>query len=169
MFQKKVNLFDWLMSAFGLLGLGFMVYLFRLHNEESSSSVCDISEQFSCSIVNQSAYSELFGVPVSALGIIFFAFVLYLILLKPVKEIYRIILLATIFSLTFGIYLSGIEKFVLGSFCLFCEGSKLIMVALALISVKAIKQFKEPLPVSWIVAAIGIGIVFSYIAYTLQS
>lgn len=169
MFKKQENLFDWVLSALGLLGFGFMAYLFRLHGLESSTSVCDISTELSCSIVNKSAFSELFNIPVSALGIIFFASILYLILLKPVKHPYRVILLATIFSLTFGVYLSGVEQFILGSFCLFCEGSKLIMIAIAIVSARAVKRFKEPLPMQWVLGAIGAGIIFSYIAYNFQS
>lgn len=168
MFEKKENLFDWVLSALGLLGFGFMAYLFRLHGTESSTSVCDISSEISCTIVNKSIFSEILNIPVAALGLIFFATVLYLILLKPVKHIYRIILLAVAFSLTFGVYLTGIEKYVLGSFCLFCEASKLIMIGIAFVSGRAVVKFKEPLPPSWPIGAVLAGIVFSYVAYTLQ-
>ena len=57
-----------------LLGLVIMTYLTYIHFAKAKS-FCDLSETVSCDVVTTSIYSEIFGIPVSILGLGYFAFV----------------------------------------------------------------------------------------------
>ena len=50
-----------------LMAIGVSFYLGQQHFE-SGASICDVGSSFSCSDVNKSEYSELFGVPLAYLG-----------------------------------------------------------------------------------------------------
>ena len=63
----------WGVLATSVLGLGCSAYLFTLKlNAETGPALCDINDRFSCGVVNDSAASELFGVPIALLGSGFF-------------------------------------------------------------------------------------------------
>ena len=51
-----------------LMAIGVSLYLGQQHFE-SGSSICDVGSNFSCSDVNKSEYSEIFGVPLAYLGL----------------------------------------------------------------------------------------------------
>jgi uncharacterized membrane protein len=146
-----------------------MAYLTRLHYTGAPSAACDFSAELSCNIVNLSLYSELLGVPVAVFGLGYFLFVIGLFVSRRVKRPFTWTLLFSIFSLTFGLYLSGIEQFILGSICVFCEASKLLMIALIAVSAYGARAAKEPLRGTWIVAAVLAGVLFSAAAWALQS
>lgn len=170
MFGKGVNA-KLKIAATVVAGLGayLMGYLTRLHFKDAGGdSICDISAELSCDIVNKSLYSEILGVPVAVLGLLFFLSIPYLLYVKPLKKPWRAVLLFSVFSLVFGLYLSALEQFVIGSICLFCETSKLLMLALLGIAAYAVKHEKEELPKQWIVGAVLVGLVFSGAAYMLQ-
>lgn len=151
-----------------LLGAGVMAYLTRLHFLDTGSAYCDISEGFSCSIVNKSIYSEVLGIPLAILGLVYFLAVPYLLFNPQIKKPYRWILLFSVFSLVFGLYLSGIEQIVLASVCIFCEISKVIMVVLIVLSAYGMKMTKEPFSINWIVGAVLVAALFSFVTYRLQ-
>jgi len=103
-------------------------YLLYLHYSDESS-FCDISEGISCDIVNRSLYSEIFGIPVSLLGLLTFFFVFisisYVIKRKTLfglkkEEIFNIIYWLMIISSIFALYLIYIEAFVLYAVCPLC-------------------------------------------------
>ena len=58
----------WLMNIGGI-GLLISLYLIKEHYSDEGS-ICDLSSHFSCSLVNRSEYSVLFGVPVAFWGVI---------------------------------------------------------------------------------------------------
>eukprot|EP01112_Ceratiomyxa_fruticulosa_P021351 TRINITY_DN7477_c0_g1_i2.p1 TRINITY_DN7477_c0_g1~~TRINITY_DN7477_c0_g1_i2.p1 ORF type:complete len:100 (+),score=9.21 TRINITY_DN7477_c0_g1_i2:113-412(+) len=56
----------------------FLVSVYLVYGHYHTSSSCDITPSFSCSVVNTSTYSELFGVPVAVFGVGFFHFIIIL-------------------------------------------------------------------------------------------
>eukprot|EP01112_Ceratiomyxa_fruticulosa_P021350 TRINITY_DN7477_c0_g1_i1.p1 TRINITY_DN7477_c0_g1~~TRINITY_DN7477_c0_g1_i1.p1 ORF type:complete len:371 (+),score=63.24 TRINITY_DN7477_c0_g1_i1:113-1225(+) len=48
----------------------FLVSVYLVYGHYHTSSSCDITPSFSCSVVNTSTYSELFGVPVAVFGVL---------------------------------------------------------------------------------------------------
>lgn len=56
-----------------LAGLGVSLYLGFHHLSEAGSSICSVNEVFNCDAVNQSAWSELAGIPIAFIGSAFYA------------------------------------------------------------------------------------------------
>ncbi len=68
-----------LFMVLGIIGIITSGYLLKSHLDTSAAgSFCDITEAASCSIVNSSSFSKLLGVPVAALGILWFVFFMVL-------------------------------------------------------------------------------------------
>ncbi len=134
--QKKARLLLVSILIISLLGMPLTIYLTNNHFREVKA-FCDINEKLSCDIVNKSIYSEFFksvylnfleeflgfDIPVAILG--FFSYIA-LFLLSVValhrKEKWPLHALLAISSigLLFSLYLTGIEAFVLFSFCSLC-------------------------------------------------
>lgn len=118
----------WIVFILALAGLGIMGYLTYIHYAQAKS-FCDISEEISCDVVTTSIYSEIFRVPVSVLGLFYFATVLFLIL-KNKRNLFKIIFILTLFSLIPSLYLSLTELIFINSLCILCETSKILMLAI---------------------------------------
>jgi len=119
-----------LMAVLAMIVSGYLVYL---HYKPEASSFCDISATLNCDVVNKSIYSELFGLPVSGLGLLVFLgiFILALIGIKDKKFdlfgvkvnsdlIVKGLLFISIWNLLFALYLVYIEAFVLYTYCIMC-------------------------------------------------
>lgn len=129
--NPKLNPAGWLIALFSVLGMGVMAYLTYLHFA-GGSSFCDLSATVSCSTVNKSIYSEVFGIPISILGFGFFAAILGIILQSAEWSFaYPLIFISTVAMLVPSLYLSYVEYFVIKSVCIFCETSKVLMLLIA--------------------------------------
>jgi len=146
--DSKFDLLDILTSVISVAGIGLMAYLTYLKLSGAESSFCDITAGVSCSAVNQSVFSELFGIPVSILGLLFFIGILGLVLSRAAgASTYPLILLATIASLVFSLYLTYTEIFILKTICVLCESSKVLMAFIgAKIAVDLVFCAKEGRP-----------------------
>lgn len=158
-----------LLAALGALGMALMAYLAGIHFAPSSSSFCNFSAKFSCDLVNQSVYSEIAGLPISALGFLYFLTIAALPFTRLVKAPFRVVASFTVFSLIFGIYLSGVEYFVLRTFCLFCEISKLLMLGILALAIFECRRHGQKLYFTEIAPAAAAGLVMSFASYQLQS
>lgn len=140
-----------------IIGLGVMWYLTGLHYGDGSSGACDLSEKLSCSSVNVSEYSEVLGIPVSIMGLAYFAVILLVGLFFYNRENVKRIGYVSILFLGPSLYLSFLEATVIGSWCLFCEYSKVIMLGMVLVSfdqLGGLKNFGKDVLQSGIVLAI---------------
>jgi uncharacterized membrane protein len=114
------------------------------HFATSTASFCNFSDTFNCDLVNRSAYSTVLGVPVALVGIVGYA------LLAALATVYRnqtqtpvLLLIASVGGLGFALYLTYVEKFVLGVWCVLCLtslGLICIMVALSTIATVRTRQ-----------------------------
>jgi vitamin-K-epoxide reductase (warfarin-sensitive) len=111
------------------------------HFATSKTSFCDFSQSFNCDIVNRSAYSMVLGVPVALIGIIGY------LLITALGTIYRnkaetpvLLLIASAGGLGFALYLTYIEKFVLGVWCVLCLTSLGLICCEAILSGIAISK-----------------------------
>lgn len=125
--------------VFAAAGVGISTYSY-LHNAGiADGSVCTIGEAFNCDIVNGSQYSKIFGIPVSLLGIIGYAFMGVAALLKYFRPddrgVMNFLLLAVTGGLLFSLYLTAIEAFVLYAWCILCLTSQAIILAIFLMSI----------------------------------
>ncbi len=156
-----------IVTVLSLLGLVIMMYLTYIHFAHAKS-FCDLSETVSCDVVTTSIYSEIFGIPVSILGLGYFAFVFFLITFQYGKNIFRNIVFATLFGLMPSLYLTSTEIFLIKAFCPLCETSKVIMFGILITSLVALgKQLKETLRMS--VPILIAGFVAAGVTYFAQT
>ncbi len=106
-------------------------YLTRLHFKPDLSDVCNFSERWNCDIVNKSTYSTLFGVPVAIFG----ALTYLSLLIFSIRGLYRdqnrlipYVFLALNGALAFSLYLTGVEAFILKTFCVFCVAQQVLIL-----------------------------------------
>ncbi len=122
-------------SIFGALFSGFAL---RAKFDVSIAEACKIGESFDCDLVNQSSYSELFGIPVSVLGLL--TYTLFLLVLshydwiqtKTRELVFTGLGTLVLIGLAFSLYLTSIEAFVLDTWCLLCLGSQFSILGLAI-------------------------------------
>src|ERR1700692_2608418 len=111
------------------------------HFATSKTSFCDFSQSFNCDIVNHSAYSTVLGVPVALIGIIGYLLILTLATIyRNQAETSVLLLIASIIGLGFALYLTYIEKFVLGVWCVLCLTSLGLICCEAILSGIAISK-----------------------------
>ncbi|HEX7456081.1 MAG TPA: vitamin K epoxide reductase family protein [Candidatus Nanoarchaeia archaeon] len=165
--QSSLNLARIIAALVSVAGFGIMLYLTYIHYESAQGYFCDISGDISCSQVAQSAYSEILGIPVAILGLGYFAFIFLLVLLNKKKEIFQFILLLTIFVLVPSLYLSFVEFFKIKAFCVLCEASKVLMLAIGGVSFVAMRQRPSGFTKKAILV-IAAGFVAAVITYFVQ-
>ncbi|PJA41102.1 hypothetical protein CO178_00930 [candidate division WWE3 bacterium CG_4_9_14_3_um_filter_34_6] len=126
-----MSLIKKLILLFCLMGIAVSSYL--LYGKLFGSEIiCGIS---SCGTVNESKYSMLFDVPVSALGLLFYSGMAFVTIVKMDK----LFLIGSIFGVLFSAYLSFIEAFVIHAWCQWCVLSAWITICLFLLG---LRQFK---------------------------
>jgi uncharacterized membrane protein len=113
-----------------LTGLGISIYLtnykLKLNNPTTPNLMCAFE---GCDIVQQSKYSEVFGIPMGVFGAIYYMGLLTLILLKKNK----LIPLALFMGILFSSYLTYLEAFVINAYCGWCLTSFGIIVLATLV------------------------------------
>jgi vitamin-K-epoxide reductase (warfarin-sensitive) len=99
------------------------------HYAKSATTFCDLSQQFSCDIVNRSEYSNLFDIPVAAIGVAGYAVLgLLSIFWRSRPDTPNRLLICAIAGLAFAVYLTYIEAYKLTTWCILC------LISLSLIS-----------------------------------
>lgn len=119
------------LTLINLLAFAISVYLATLHFKPDLSSVCVISEKWNCDIVNKSTYSLFFGIPVSVLG----AFTYLALLAFSIRGFFRnqkklipYVFLCLNGAVAFSLYLTGVEAFILKTFCIFCVSQQVLIL-----------------------------------------
>ena len=105
------------------------------HYAKSESTFCEFGEKFNCDIVNRSEYSSVMGIPVAGIGVLGYGVLLALatVYRSRVETPLRL-LAAAAAGLVFALYLTYVEGFVLGTWCILCLSS---LGLIALITVLA--------------------------------
>lgn len=155
-----------LIIILSLVGLGIMAYLTYIHYA-NVQSFCDITQEVSCDVVTTSIYSEIFGVPVSVLGLLYFAGILALMLYRKKKEVFQAVFLLTLFALIPSLYLSLTEFLFIKSICILCETSKVLMFGILIASFAAARSFVK-IDMRLAAPVIIAGLVASGITYFAQ-
>ena len=118
-------------------GLGIAVSSVSLdhHFRKSKTSYCDFGQSFNCDIVNRSEYSTIAGVPVALIGILgYVALLAFATFYRAKAETPGILLAASVGGLAFALYLTYVEKFILGVWCILCLTSLAAILAIAVLS-----------------------------------
>ena len=107
-----------------LVGVGLSAVSLQRHYAKSASKFCDFGEKFNCDIVNRSEYSSVMGIPVAGIGIAGYGVLLALATFYRARpETPLRLLAAAVAGLGFALYLTYVEGFVLGAWCILCLSS----------------------------------------------
>lgn len=142
MSNNKTKSLRIVLIVLALAGTVIMGYLISLHYSHSGESFCNLGEGLSCDIVNKSAYSEVLGIPISILGLLYFLGVLGVGIWGFKKKYLESTFMLSVVFLLPSLYLTGIEIFVLHSVCIFCELSKVLVVGVISVSWLALPEKK---------------------------
>ena len=104
-----------LILILSLVGFGIMAYLTYIHYA-NAQSFCDISETVSCDVVTTSIYSEIFGFPISIMGLGYFGLTGLLSIFYRKRAFYQLVFLLTLFVLIPSYYFTALEAFVIKAF-----------------------------------------------------
>lgn len=133
MHSKIPNWIIWTIIALSLVG--FTDAAFLLAKRISGAPIpCFITS--GCDTVSKSPHSILFGVPLSAWGVLFYLGTGFLALLyMDTKNILvaKLIPIATLFGFLSSLYFMYVQKFLIGAFCVYCILSALVSTALFLL------------------------------------
>lgn len=119
-----------LTAVLSLIGTGVGAELTLIHVRQISvpgfQSFCSLSQTINCDVVAQSAWAEIFGVPIASLGLFFYLFILLLVGLAGAEVLPLHIGASAIFLLTGGAciytaFLAFISMTVIGVLCLLCS------------------------------------------------
>jgi uncharacterized membrane protein len=99
------------------------------HYGTSQTNYCDFGANFNCDIVNRSVYSTILGVPDALIGILGYAGLLALATTYRAKaEAPAMLLIGSVAGLSFALYLTYVEAFVLATWCVLCLSSLTLIV-----------------------------------------
>ncbi len=125
-----------LIAALALAGVVVSSVSLHHHYGTSQTNYCDFGATFNCDIVNRSVYSTVLGIPDALIGILGYCLLFALATFYRTKmETALMLLIASAGGLSFALYLTYIEKFVLATWCILCLSSlTLIFLITALAS-----------------------------------
>ncbi|MGC2163305.1 MAG: vitamin K epoxide reductase family protein [Silvibacterium sp.] len=120
----------YVIAFLALIGIVVSVLAFQIHYSNAVQP-CDINARWDCGIVNHSRYSMIGHIPVATIGIIGYAALVLLALMRRRK----LTLLAAILGLAYALYLSNIEAHILEVWCLYCVSSQILIALITLLSI----------------------------------
>ncbi|MBN2722698.1 MAG: thioredoxin domain-containing protein [Deltaproteobacteria bacterium] len=180
-----------IMAGLILIGLSFSIYLTILHikvflqtDYAAASSVCSINEGFNCETVAENSYSVFAAVPVSVWGMVGYLFMLAGAVMGNFKKIRRIAIGWSLAFVGIGCLVSATLGYIsitkISSICIFCFGTYIINFSLLGILIWMLLKHKDnpvtllfdtakfflgKIPVTGLIAVIGLGTVGSLIAF----
>lgn len=143
--SQNHNIPSWILWAIIALALvGFTDAAFLLAKRISGTPIpCFITS--GCDTVSKSPYSVLFGVPLSAWGVLFYLGTGFLALLYLDTKnliVAKLIPLATTLGFLSSVYFIYIQKFKIGAFCIYCILSAIVSAILFALGVMVFKKLK---------------------------
>lgn len=137
---------NYILWAIIILALvGFADAAFLLAKRISGAPIpCFITS--GCDTVSKSPYSALFGVPLSAWGVIFYLGIGFLALLYLDTKnliVARLIPVATTLGFLSSLYFMYVQKFLIGTFCVYCILSAIVSTVLFVLGVVVYRKLKN--------------------------
>ena len=107
-----------LLSSIGISGIILSTYILMI--SPGDSTICDFNALFSCDSVLSSSYSQFMGIPVAALGLLWFIIATILAVASFKMKLKRIILLTWAIIGVSSIPLLVYAESLVGAICLLC-------------------------------------------------
>ena len=119
--------------------LGILDSIYLLIIKVSNNKALCIQGVGDCWSVNTSRYSEVFGIPLSVLGIIAYADILTLWILLPRSDFFKrnipiVNFMLSLIGVIYSAYLTYLEIAVIKAICPFCVVSAILLVILFVVS-----------------------------------
>ena len=144
--KNHESLIRWVIGL-SVLGLLLSVYSLAHKTGFTAGALCNLSDTFSCDIVNRGPYSSLLGIPVAGIGVVGYLFLLmggWMKLKHPTdKGLSRFLLAASLAGLSFALYLTSLEAFVLQAWCIVCLASQFTIAMLTSITWAIVRSEKN--------------------------
>lgn len=117
-------------AILSFFGMADSVYLTQ-HALTQTPLFCNITHLTGCNVVASSPYSQLFGIPLSEFGLLFFAILFVLSVLELVlfdQLLRRALQALSLVGVLTSLYFVSIQAFVIQAFCVYCLASALIAI-----------------------------------------
>lgn len=129
------NLLFLIVAVLSLAGLVDSAISLQRHYAKSETNFCDLTQKFSCDVVNRSEYSTVLDVPVAGIGVGGYAALLLLATLwKSQAETPSRLLAASVAGVAFALYLTYIEAYKLMTWCILCLASLCLIFLIAVLA-----------------------------------
>ena len=150
MTQKASQGFRMLLwASVGLSGLGIFISGYLVTKRFTGGSLA-CSRWAQCDVVNNSVYSQFYGVPVSVLGLAGYLLLLALALAAlwttgcAQRRILLLSLVLSVGGVGFSVYLTYLEIYVIEALCAWCVASAIVITLLAIITAVTIRLGAPP-------------------------
>lgn len=117
-------------TVLALIGIVLSAVSLKNHYSGTPTEYCDLGDNFNCDLVNRSVYSQVGPVPVALIGLMGYAALLVLARMRGKKPA-LLMLVAAVTGLGFSLYLTYVEAYLLGVWCILCLGSLATIVLIA--------------------------------------
>lgn len=144
--MKKLEKYYWWLIIVNLLAIMATIYLVDLHYKPELSDICTFGQRWNCDIVNKSTYSTFFGIPVAIMGLVaYLSFLIFSIrgLFRDQTKLIPYFLFFVAGGTAFALYLTGIETFVLKTYCILCVAQQILILIELGIAAKLYKLTKR--------------------------
>ena len=133
--MKHVNFILIIIITFGFLGVVDSTILLDIHNNNkvgTQSQYCKVSSP--CDVVDKSNFSEVYGIPISVFGIIFYLLIITACFFNIFYKKYFHYILLGLAGLGFlaSVILLYVMKFEIGVICPYCLFSEIICIFIAI-------------------------------------
>jgi len=130
-------------SLLAAVGMVLSTVSLKNHYSDDKSGYCDLSENFNCDLVNRSVYSRVGPVPVAAIGLIGYALLFVLSRVRR-RATSALLLAGGVAGLGFSLYLTYVEAYLLGVWCLLCLSSLAIIVGITVLAAVLVAKSSPP-------------------------
>ena len=142
--DRRLSIIEITLGALAIIGLLVSVYM-TIYKITSNDSMCIGSKD--CSVVNQSRYAEIYGIPVAVFGILGYAAILAVLVLERNPGFFKQNGSMLLFGLSltgflFTLYLIFLEIAIIKAYCPFCITSQVAMTFIFILSV--IRVVRQP-------------------------
>jgi uncharacterized membrane protein len=137
--QAAVSRILLVITLLSVVGILLSAVSLKNHYSGVKTEYCDLGDTFNCDLVNRSVYSHIGPVPVAAIGLAGYVALFALSRLRQ-RRAHVLMLLGAVAGLAFAIYLTYIEAYVLGIWCIVCLGSLATIVLITALSGAAVMK-----------------------------
>jgi len=126
----------WVITALAVIGIVLSAVSIYNHYKPTPTEYCDFGETFNCDAVNKSAYSHVGKIPVAAIGLVGYIFLLLLSRTKRQNTLAQaLLILSALVATGFSLWLTYIEARVLLSYCIICLGSLACILLITIVAI----------------------------------